>query len=120
MPPSLFPSDDNLPTWLHSLLLFGIVSPFAGFLIWHGILAIASAQLEPLLGPDGEFFFGSKTLFGLAARMAGLSFLILASSFLAIAFRFSRFAQGSVTARVLPWGLLIAWIVISTITKRLN
>ena len=42
---SLFPSDESLPTWLHTLLLIIVVSPFAGWLFWFGLgaafLAIA-------------------------------------------------------------------------------
>jgi hypothetical protein len=41
---------------LHTTLLFLIVSPFAGFLLLHGLGALATGTLEPLNGPDaGQF-----------------------------------------------------------------
>jgi hypothetical protein len=108
MRPSLFPSDDALPTWLHTTLLFLIVSPFAGFLLLHGLGALATGILEPLNGPDaGQFFFGPETLHGGAARLAGVSLLSLGGAFIAVALRFSRLGFPRVPVRfILPWALL--------------
>ncbi|MCQ9375691.1 MULTISPECIES: hypothetical protein [unclassified Methyloversatilis] len=116
--PSLFPSDEELPTWLHTLLLILVVLPFAGFLFWFGVSAIASAQLDPLSGPEfGQFFFGSSPLQGKAARVAGFSLLAFGSSFIAIAFRFSRLAGESHFSRRLPWILLVISVMLSWCVK---
>lgn len=114
MRPSLFPADDELPTWLHTLLLILVVSPFAGFLLWFGIGAIASAHLDPLSGPEfGQYFFGDSPLQGKAARVAGLSLVAFGASFLAIAFRFSRMSGESPSSRLLPWALLAVSVILS-------
>jgi hypothetical protein len=84
-----------------------VVSPFAGFLFWFGISAIYAGHLEPLSGPEfGQYFFGSLTLEGRPARIAGLSLVTLGSSFLAIAYRFSRVAGEGQFPCFLPWVLL--------------
>lgn len=109
MQPSLLPSDDELPDWLHTALLVIVVSPFAGFLFWFGVIAMYAGQLEPLSGPEfGQYFFGPETLHGKPARIAGLSLIALGSAFLAIAYRFSRHCSGSTVSRALPWVLLAA------------
>ncbi|MGV3583297.1 MAG: hypothetical protein ACO1N8_13425 [Methylophilus sp.] len=105
---SLFPSDESLPTWLHTLLLFLIVSPFFIFLFMQGISAIASGHLEPLSGPEfGQFFFGNVTLVGKAARIAGVSLIVLGFGFVALAVQFSRLAIAELVAHIwLPWVLI--------------
>jgi len=104
---SLFPSDEALPTWLHTLLLILIVSPFSGFLFWFGVSAIAAAHLDPLSGPEfGQFFLGPSPLEGKAARVAGVSLIAFGGSFVAIAFKFSRLAGENRLPRLLPWILL--------------
>lgn len=112
---SLFPSDDALPTWLHTLLLCLIVSPFFGFLCWHGVSAIATAQLAPLSGPEfGQYFFGDVTLVGKAAKIAGVSLIVLGCGFLALAIQFSRLAVAQVVARtLLPWVLILVHIALT-------
>lgn len=121
MRPSLFPSDDALPTWLHTLLLVLVVSPFAGFLFWFGIGAIATAHLDPLSGPEfGQLFFGSSPLQGKAARVAGLSLLAFGGSFVAIAFKFSRLAGESRFSRLLPWVLLAISVLLSWLVKSIT
>ena len=104
---SLLPSDDELPTWLHTVLLLLVVSPFAGFLFWVGLAAIFSGYMEPIGGPDvGQTFFANSPLHGAAARWAGLTLLAFGSSFVAIAYKFSRLAGDTRLAQGLPWGLL--------------
>ncbi|WP_428827327.1 hypothetical protein ACLIKD_04410 [Azonexus sp. IMCC34842] len=118
MQPSLFPSDEALPTWLHTLLLILIVSPFAGFLFWFGVSAITSAHLDPLSGPEfGQFFFGPSPLEGKAARVAGVSLIAFGGSFMAIAFRFSRLAGDNRLPRLLPWILLAISQILSLWAK---
>lgn len=114
MRPSLFPSDEELPTWLHTLLLVLIVSPFAVFLFWFGISAMVTAQLDPLSGPEfGQFFFGPSPLQGKAARVAGFSLVAFGGSFVGIAFKFSRLADESRISRLLPWILLAISVMLS-------
>jgi len=118
---SLFPSDDELPTWLHTLLLTLVVTPFAGFLFWFGIGAIFGGFLEPLSGAAaGQFFFGDAPLYGVVARIAGLSLIVLGAAFFAIVFRFSRFTDGSGYSRWLPWTLLMLSIHLSILVKLLT
>lgn len=121
MRPSLFPSDDELPTWLHSLLLALVSLPFSGFLLWFGCGALFSGRLEPVEGPDfGQFFFGPTALAGKAARIAGLSLIAAGASFLAIAYRFSRFSDEGLRARLLPWILLAVSVMLSWATGSLH
>lgn len=119
---SLFPSDESLPTWLHTLLLFLIVSPFFVFLFVEGISAIASAQLEPLSGPEfGQYFFGDVTLVGKAAKIAGVALIVLGFGFVAIAVQFSRLAMAEFVARTfLPWLLIAVHIGLSFWVKSLS
>ncbi|MEQ1527851.1 MAG: hypothetical protein ABL925_00940 [Methylococcales bacterium] len=113
MRPSLFPSDDSLPTWLHTLLLILIVTPFSAPLFYSGVNAIVDGYLQPLNGPEfGQFFFGPEPLQGKAARIAGLALLILSLAYVAIAARFSRLVYGAVVRR-LPWLLLALYVLLS-------
>jgi hypothetical protein len=115
---SLFPSDDELPTWLHSLLLVLVVAPFAAPLCWWGLQAIATAHLEPLSGPDfGQFFFGPAALDGEPARVAGLSLVAQGCAFFALAAGFSRLACARVLLRALPWGLIAISVLLSLWVK---
>lgn len=115
---SLFPSDDALPTWLHSLLLILIVSPFALPVLWWGLKAIATAHLEPLSGPDfGQFFFGDVTLKGKPAKVAGLSLVVLGCAYFALAAQFSRLACSVVVLRALPWVLIAISTLLSLWVK---
>lgn len=108
MPPSLFPSDEALPTWLHTALCLAVVAPFAGFLFWFGLVAIATATLEPLAGPDvGQYFFGTTPLHGREARLAGATLLLLGTAFLALGLSFTRFAEDRPIPRLIPWTLLL-------------
>jgi fatty acid desaturase len=112
---TLFPSDESLPTWLHTLLLFLIVSPFFIFLFMQGISAIVSGHLEPLSGPEfGQFFFGNVTLVGKTAKIAGVSLIVLGFGFVALAVQFSRLAIAELVARIwLPWVLIVIHIGLS-------
>lgn len=111
---SFFPSDDSLPTWLHTLLLLLIVSPFSVFLLWVGADAIATAHLEPLEGPDfREFFFGPTAINGTAAKVAGGSLIVLGCAFAALTFNYSRFAHMNRFLRLLPWILVAIHIAMS-------
>ena len=115
---SVFPSDDSLPTWLHTTLLILVVSPFSVFLFWTGVHAIGTKHLEPLSGPDlGQFFFGPLPLEGKAATVAGLSLVVLGCAFGALAAQFSRLAPGNVVVRWLPWVLIAASGALSFLAK---
>jgi hypothetical protein len=104
---SLFPSDETLPTWLHTTLLILVVSPFSVPLFWSGVHAIATRHLEPLSGPEfGQYFFGSSPLQGRAAVLAGFSLVIFGCTFAALALQFSRLSPGNAVLRFLPWVLL--------------
>ena len=110
---SLFPSDETLPTWLHTTLLVLVVSPFSVPLLWFGLHAITTRHLEPLSGPElGQYFFGPSPLQGRAAVLAGFSLVIFACTFAALALQFSRLAPGNNTLRFLPWVLLVVSIAI--------
>ena len=118
---SLFPSDESLPTWLHTTLLLLTVLPFSVFLFWNGISAINTAHLEPLGGPElGQFFFGNVAIFGKAARMAGVSLILLSCAFIALAFNYSRLEYGSKILHLVPWVLLAVYIVMSFWVKSLT
>lgn len=111
---SLFPSDEKLPTWLHTTLLLLIVSPFALLPLWWGISAVVSGHLEPVSGPEpGQYFFGPTALNGTVARLAGVAFLVLSAAFTAIAASFSRFAEENVILKLLPWALLAGFVALS-------
>lgn len=112
---SLFPSDESLPTWLHTLLLLLIVSPFFIFFFFQGISAIANGYLDPLSGPEfGQYFFGNVALVGKAAKLAGVSLIVLGFGFVALAVQFSRLAIAKLLARtLLPWVLIAIHIGLS-------
>lgn len=111
---SPFPSDDDLPTWLHALILLVLVAPCAGFLVRFGMSARFTARLEPLSGPEaGQFLFGPEPLQGSAARMAGRSLLVPGAGFLAIAWRFSRLCSDGLLGHLLPWSLLALSVMLS-------
>jgi len=112
MRPSLFPSDESLPTWLHTTLCLAVVSPFAGFLLWLGLVAIATGRLEPLPGPEiGQYLFGEVALTGKTARIAGATLLLLGTSFLALGLSFTRLAEERPILRAVPWALLFVSLV---------
>ena len=118
---SLFPSDEALPTWLHTALLFLIVSPFSVPLLWFGLHAIATKHLEPLSGPEfGQFFFGPSPLQGKAASLAGFSLIVLGCAFAALAMQFSRVAHGNVVLRSVPWILIAVSVALSLWVKSLS
>ena len=110
---SLFPEDDALPTWLHTLALFVVVSPFGAPLVWIGVKAIVWRHLEPVSGPEfGQYLFGPAALDGHDAVWAGLSLSGFGLSFFALAIRFMRAARERRTLRVLPWVLIAASIAL--------
>lgn len=119
---SLFPSDESLPTWIHTLLLLTIVSPFFIFLFLQGIIAIASEHLQPLSGPEfGQFFFGNVTLVGRPAKIAGISLIVLGFGFVALAVQFSRFAIAEfVTRTFLPWIFIAVHLVLAFWVKSIT
>ena len=118
---SLFPSDESLPTWLHTTLLLLTVLPISVFLFWNGISAINTAHLEPLGGSElGQFFFGNVAIFGKAARMAGVSLILLSCAFIALAIQFSRLVYAGAVPRILPWVLVAAYVALSFWVKSLT
>ena len=111
---SLFPSDEKLPTWLHTTLLLLVVSPFALLPLWWGISAVVSGHLEPVSGPEpGQYFFGPTALNGTVARLAGVAFLVLSAAFTSIAVSFLRFAEENAILKLLPWALLAGFVALS-------
>ena len=121
MRPSLFPSDEALPTWLHTALLILIVSPFSVSLLWFGVHAIATRHLDPLSGPVfGQFFFGPSPLQGKAALLAGFSLIVFGCAFVALAMQFSRVAHGNVVLRSVPWVLVAVSAALSLWVKSLS
>lgn len=113
MRPSIFPSDESLPTWLHTTLCVAATLPFVGYLWWYAGLALLTGRLEPLSGPEfGQYFFGNTTLTGRGAHVAAISLLLLGASFVAMGLSYSRHAEDRQWLRVLPWVLLplgLAW-----------
>lgn len=108
MRPSLFPSDDALPTWLHTALCIGICLPFTLTLWWAAFDALASGQLEPLGGPSfGQYFFGPQTLYGRAATRGAVALLLLGTAFLTLGLSFSRHAAEHPILKKLPWLFLL-------------
>ena len=100
--------DDDLPTWAHTALLVIIVSPFAILLIWPGSRAVATGVLLPMTGPEfGQWMFGNKELRGHHAVLAGWVLISWGVTFLALGASYSRWAQGSLLLRSMPWVLLI-------------
>ena len=107
----LFLDDDSLPTWLHTLALLLVASPFGVPLIWIGVRAILSRHLDPVSGPEfGQFFFGPTALQGKEAVWAGMSLVVLGISFFSLAASFMRVAQGNLALCLLPWALIAASI----------
>ena len=118
---SLFPSDDSLPTWLHTLLLLLVVSPFSIFLLWHGGQAITTAYLAPLAGPElGQFFFGPHALHGKAATIAGIALIVLGFAFIALAFNYSRVVRMNKVLRLLPWIMIALYAAMSFWVRALS
>ena len=110
---SLFPDDDSLPTWLHTLACFLVVSPFGVPLIWAGGKAVFLRYLEPIAGPEfGQFFFGSTALQGNEAVWAGLSLVVLGFAFFSIGARFTRAGRVNSLLHALPWVLLAVSIAL--------
>lgn len=108
---ALLPSDDELPTWLHTFACYFVVSLFGVPLIWMGVQAIRSRHLDPVSGPEfGEYFFGNAPLDGNAAVWAGWSLIALGASFLALGARYTRAGQERTWVRMLPWIFLAASI----------
>ncbi len=104
---SLFPSDDSLPTWLHTLACLFVASFFGVPLLWWGVEAIHLRHLEPLSGPElGQYFFGSSALDGKAAVKAGWSLMLSGAFFLALGVRYTRAGELRPVLRYLPWVLL--------------
>ncbi|WP_026802636.1 hypothetical protein [Arenimonas oryziterrae] len=102
----MFPKDEELPTWLHSALLAIVVAPFSGFLLFHGVRAIFRAHLPEIEGPDFGIYLVRAPLFGSRAVVAGIGLLFLSSSFLGLAYAYSRFSRDHWPGKVLPWVLL--------------
>lgn len=103
------PSDDDLPTWLHTALCMIIVAPFAIYLIWIGLDAVLTGHMEPISGPEiGQFFFGHLPLNGMQAKLAGCSLVLLGHAFFLLGLSFTRFVEDSYWLRMTPWVTMIA------------
>lgn len=106
---SLFPSDDSLPTWLHTFACFFVVSWFGVPLLWWGAEAIHTRYLPPLSGPElGQYFFGAKALQDGAAVRAGWSLVAFGAFFFALGARYTRAGQTMPLLRFVPWVLIAA------------
>ena len=114
----MFPKDEDLPTWLHTVLLVIVVSPFAGFLLFHGLGAILTSRLSPIMGPDFGVYLISAPLAGSSAVVAGLGLLSLATSFLGLAYSFSRFSSDGWWAKAAPWVLLAGGLGLIHLAER--
>ncbi len=115
----MFPSDDELPTWLHTTLCFLVSTPFAAPLLYFGIEAIFTKHLEPLSGPDfGQYFFGRNPLDGSVAQIAGVSLIFDGLAFLAISLAFTRYADETPALKLPQWILLAIAIGLSVMVER--
>lgn len=116
---SLFPSDDSLPTWLHTFACFFVVFFFGIPLLWWGGEAIHARYLDPLSGPElGQYFFGPTALQGRAAVKAGWSLIAFGVFFFALGARHTRAAQGIPILRLLPWVLIVVSAVLGILADR--
>ena len=116
---SLFPTDDSLPTWLHTLACFVVVSLFGVPLIWWGSEAILFRHLEPVSGPEiGQYFFGSAALEGKAAVWAGWSLIMFGAAFFALGARFTRAGRENAVLRLLPWVLIAVSVLLALPIRR--
>lgn len=102
----MFPKDEELPTWLHTALLVIVIAPFSGFLLIHGVHGIFSSHLPEIMGPDFGTYLIRAPLYGSRAVIAGIGLFFLSSSFIGVAYAFSRFSSDHWSAKVLPWVLL--------------
>lgn len=105
---SLLPSDEDLPSWLHTALLLGLVSVFGLPLIWSGAKALLTGTMLPVSGPDfGTWLISSLPLHGRAARVGGLALVVLGTAFLALGLAWTRWAAKRRLVKAVPWGLLV-------------
>lgn len=117
---SLLPNDEQLPDWLHTTLLLGLVSVFGLPLIWAGGRALFTGVLLPISGPDfGTWLIGPSTLHGLAAKVGGLALVVLGSVFMMLGLAWSRWAAERRWLKVAPWGLLAIAVLLMVWTRAL-
>jgi hypothetical protein len=102
--------DDELPTWAHTLILVLITSVFAVPPLAWGISAIATGTVPEMRGWDGVLFM--PRLADEGARVAGIAFICMGLTFLALGLRYVRWAQGWVTLRMLPWCFLLVFAIL--------
>jgi hypothetical protein len=104
---SLLPSDEELPSWLHTALLLGLVSVFGLPLIWSGAKALLTGTMLPMSGPDfGAWFISSLPLHGRSARVGGLALVVLGMAFPALGLSWTHGAAERRLLKAAPWGLL--------------
>ena len=113
MRPSLFPSDDSLPTWLQTTLCLAVPFPFSIILWWNAGLALLTGHLEPQSGPEfGQYLFGNTNLMGHSAYWAAGSMILLGASFATMGLAFTRHAEDHRWLKALPWTLLPLSLVV--------
>lgn len=113
----MFPRDEDLPLWLHTLLLAVVVAPFSGFLLFHGLRAVFAARLDTMMGPSFGVYLIKAPLAGGRAVVAGTGLLLLSASFLALAYAYSRFSGEGGRGKLLPWVLLGAGVALVALAQ---
>jgi len=109
---SLFPSDDALPTWLHTTLLLVVVSPFCISLLLPGLHALKAHELAPI-SIEGQYMFGGVMLHGGQATLAGWALVMLAGVFPALGLCFARLERVQRWARISVGILFGLYLVLS-------
>jgi hypothetical protein len=101
--------DEELPTWLHTLLWLAIVSFFAVPEGLEGFEAIATRRLEPSM--DNEWI-GPHALEGSLAVAAGFLQVELMITLYALAIAYSRLGESRKYLRTLSWGLFGVYVAV--------
>ena len=103
---SLFTKDEDLPVWVHTLLLVLLCSTFAIPLLYLGIEGIITQKLDAFMGPEFGTYFIDKTLTGSRAITGGISLIFYGLSFYSIAYYFSHYYNEKLLGKIMPFILL--------------
>jgi hypothetical protein len=117
---SFFPTDDELPTWLHTTLLLGVISVFALPIGWEGIDAIARRRYDSTDGPEfGIHWFDPPPFEGGLAVTAGFAQLTLMLTIYVFAMVYaSRWHERLRKWRAMPWILSAAYFAACVLIDR--